>query len=83
MSPVLSWIFGRISLVKQMPAALPETETVRIIQPTFRIHVVIIGSVFILCHLSARFDHSEKKSIGSEFRFLLLKFSAKLELWHF
>ena len=34
--PVLTWILGRVALVKHMPASLPEAEPVRIIQAVFR-----------------------------------------------
>jgi hypothetical protein len=51
MTPVLARILWWISLVKEMPVALPVTEAVGIIQTAFRIHIVINGPVRIVGHL--------------------------------
>ena len=49
-APVLTRVFGRAGLVEEMPAVLPETESVWIVQGVFRVDIVVyrpVGIAFI------------------------------------
>ncbi|MBA7677391.1 hypothetical protein ES703_85648 [subsurface metagenome] len=70
-SPVLTRVFRRIRLVEQVPAPLPETESVRVVKPIFRVDVMIDRSVRVTGHLFPRLDKSQNQGICFELRFLL------------
>ena len=40
-APMLTRVFGRVGLVEEMPAVLPETESVGIVERVFRVDIVI------------------------------------------
>ncbi len=70
-APVLTRVFRRIGLIEQVPASLPEAETVGIVQTAFRIHVMIDRAMRIAGLCGSRLDHSLQQGIRLEL-FLLL-----------
>ena len=46
-TPVLAGVFRRIGLVKEVPAALPETEAVGVVEHGLRVDVMVEGSVWV------------------------------------
>jgi len=70
-SPVLATVFGRIPLIEQMPTALPETESVRIVEGAFRANEMIDRPVRIIGHLFPRLDKPQHERIRFQLCFLL------------
>ena len=57
MAPMLAGILRRIGLIKKMPAPLPETESVGIVQGPLGIHVMVDRPMGIGSELAARLVH--------------------------
>jgi len=70
-SPVLATVFGRIPLIEQVPTALPEAESVRIVQGAFRANEMIDRPVRIVGHLFPRLDKPQHERIRFQLCFLL------------
>ena len=66
MTPMLTCILRRIRLIEEMPFALPETESVGIVEHRFGIYVMVDGTVRIACIPFARLDQPEHQQIGFE-----------------
>lgn len=82
MSPMLTRIFGRVGLVKQMPASLPEADTVGVVQRAFRIDIMIEWSVRILRETLPRFAKALQEWIDSELLALRIQGLGEFILWN-
>ena len=71
--PVLARVFGRIGLVEQVPAPLPEAQPVGIVEHGLGIHVVVHGAVGISFVTLARRVQALQKRIGRKRGFLHLE----------
>ena len=69
-APVLTSILRWIGLVKEMVAALPEAQSVGVVEIGFGVDVVVDGAVWIAGVRSARLEQALHQRIGGQ-RFLL------------
>ena len=70
-SPVLPGVIRRIALVEQVPATLPETEAVGVVQRVFGVDVVVHRPMWVAFLRFSRRDHPLKKRVFRELRLLL------------
>ena len=61
--PVLARVFRRIGLIKKMPAALPEAQTVGIVEHVFRVDVVINGPIGVVGRRLASLRHAQYQGV--------------------
>ena len=82
MPPVLAWILRRIPLIEKVPASLPETKPVRIVQRVLRIDIMVNRPVRIAGHLLPRRGKPLHQRILPQLRFLRVQRIGKAELGH-
>ena len=71
--PVLARILGRVGLVEEVPAALPEAESVGVIEQVLRVDIVIAGTMRIPLQLLPRRDHASQQRILLKLQLLLFQ----------
>ena len=82
MPPMLARVFGRIRLIKQMPAPLPKTQPIGIVQCAFGIDIMIKRTMRIIRQALTRFMEAPQQWIGLELCFLLGQTLGKAILWN-
>ena len=71
--PVLSRVLRRIGLIEHVPASLPEAEAVGIVEPAFRIDVMVDWSMRLARLSSTRLVHPQQQRIRFELGLLFFK----------
>ena len=82
MPPVLARVFGRISLIEQMPASLPKAKPIGVVQGAFGIHIMIKRTMRVICQTLPRFMQTAQQWIGLKLRFLLVQALGKTVFWN-
>ena len=78
-APVLARVLRRPRLVEQVPAALPEAQSVGVVQRVLRADEVVARSMRVVRFLPPRLPHPLQEGIAPELVFLLLQGLGKLE----
>ncbi len=81
-APVLAGVFRRIGLIEQVPAPLPETESVGVVEPPFRIDVVVYGAMGVPGQLRPGSLEAEQQRIGFQLLQLLFQRGGECVLWN-
>ena len=65
-APVLAGILRWIGLVEEMVAALPEAQSIGVVEIGFGVDVVVDGAVWIAGVRAARFEHAQHQRVGGQ-----------------
>src|SRR5688500_8178847 len=89
MAPMLASVFGWISLIKQMPVALPIGKPIRIVERTLRTNKMIERPIRVLGLFLSRFSKAQHQWISFKLLFLLFQgcsksgFRNRRNVWRF